>query len=104
MLPAIHSSSIELDDGGNLYAGLACGYLIKHNNQPVYHAGDTCLFSDMKLINELYHPNIGLLPIGGRFTMSIPDAIYACKNFFAFNTVIPMHYENDEMIVNYFDE
>ena len=93
MLPAIHSSSIELDDGGNLYAGLACGFLIKHNNKSVYHAGDTCLFSDMKLINELYHPNIGLLPIGGRFTMSISDAVFACKNFFTFDTVIPMHYD-----------
>ena len=93
MLPAIHSSSIELDNGENFYAGLACGYLIKHDSKSVYHAGDTCLFSDMKLINDLYHPNIGLLPIGGRFTMSVSDAVYACKNFFTFDVVIPMHYD-----------
>lgn len=92
MLPAKHSSSIELENGNNLYAGLACGYLIKYDNQSIYHAGDTCLFGDMKLINDLYHPNIGLLPIGGRFTMTVKDAIYACENFFTFDTVIPMHY------------
>lgn len=92
MVPAIHSSCIELENGKNIYAGLACGYIIRYGRQTIYHAGDTCLFGDMKLINELYHPNIGLIPIGGRFTMTINDAIYACKYFFTFDTIIPMHY------------
>lgn len=93
MVPAVHSSSIELDNGENLYAGLACGYLIKYDTKCVYHAGDTCLFSDMKLINDIFKPQIGLLPIGGRFTMSVNDVIYACSNFFKFDTIIPMHYD-----------
>ncbi len=46
----------------------------------------------MKLLNDLHHPDIGLLPIGGRFTMSISDVIYACKNFFSFKTIAPRHY------------
>lgn len=93
MLPAIHSSSIELENGENLYGGLACGFLIEYNDFSLYHAGDTCLFSDMKLINDLYHPNIGLLPIGGRFTMSISDVVYACEKYFLFDEIIPMHYD-----------
>lgn len=93
MVPAVHSSSIELDNGENLYAGLACGFLIKYDTKCVYHAGDTYLFSDMKLINDIFKPQIGLMPIGGRFTMSINDVIYACSNFFNFDTIIPMHYD-----------
>ena len=92
MVTAIHSSSIECE-AGNIYAGLACGYMIKTDNEVVYHAGDTCLFSDMKLLNELYKPTIGLLPIGGRFTMNMDETVYACNNFFTFKTVIPMHYD-----------
>lgn len=103
MVPAIHSSSIELDNGKNIYGGLACGYIIKYKNKCIYHAGDTCLFGDMKLINDLYHPNIGLLPIGGRFTMTVSDAIYACNNFFSFDTIIPMHYNTFPPIVANFD-
>jgi L-ascorbate metabolism protein UlaG (beta-lactamase superfamily) len=93
MLPAMHSSSIEMEDGNNIYAGLACGYLIHYNNYSIYHAGDTSIFKDMQLINDLYRPNIGLLPIGGRFTMNIDNAIYICKNIFSFDTIIPMHYD-----------
>jgi L-ascorbate metabolism protein UlaG (beta-lactamase superfamily) len=45
----------------------------------VYHAGDTGLFSDMKLIGDLYHPDIALLPIGGRYTMGIGEAMMAAQ-------------------------
>jgi L-ascorbate metabolism protein UlaG (beta-lactamase superfamily) len=57
----------------------------------VYHAGDTALFSDMKLIGELYAPDIALLPMGGRFTMGPREAMMAAQ-YIGARTVIPMHY------------
>jgi L-ascorbate metabolism protein UlaG (beta-lactamase superfamily) len=46
----------------------------------------------MKLIDELYHPEIGILPIGDRFTMGGDQAAYASRHFFDFKTVIPCHF------------
>ena len=92
MVPAIHSSSIQTASGDTICGGIACGYLVKYQNNTIYHAGDTGIFGDMKLINDLHKPNIGLLPVGGIFTMDVAEAAYACANFFSFATVIPMHY------------
>ena len=58
----------------------------------VYHMGDTAIFSDMALINELYAPTIGFVPIGDRYTMGARTAALACKRFFEFETVVPCHY------------
>jgi L-ascorbate metabolism protein UlaG (beta-lactamase superfamily) len=58
----------------------------------VYHMGDTDIFGDMALINEIYQPHIGLVPIGDRFTMGGRVAAMAVKRFFEFETVIPCHY------------
>jgi len=63
----------------------------------VYHAGDTGLFSDMKLIGELYRPDVALLPIGGRYTMGVAEAMMAA-NFIGAKTVIPIHYNTWEKI------
>ncbi|MCL2562250.1 MAG: MBL fold metallo-hydrolase, partial [Rikenellaceae bacterium] len=73
--------------------GLACGFVIRCGAEAVYYAGDTCLFGDMRLVDELYKPTVGLLPIGGKYTMDAEAAAYACNNFFNFRTVIPMHYD-----------
>jgi hypothetical protein len=54
--------------------------------------GDTAIFSDMGLINEIYRPQVGIVPIGDRFTMGAKTAALACKRFFEFETVIPCHY------------
>ena len=54
--------------------------------------GDTAIFSDMGLINEIYRPDIGIVPIGDRFTMGAKTAALACKRFFQFERVIPCHY------------
>lgn len=91
MVSAVHSSSYALK-GQSFYAGIACGYIISNGETSVYHAGDTGIFGDMALINALYAPRIGLLPIGGKYTMDIDAAAYACNNFFNFKCVIPMHY------------
>jgi L-ascorbate metabolism protein UlaG (beta-lactamase superfamily) len=87
-LPASHSSSTP--DGS--YAGCATSILIQIEDLKIYHAGDTGLHYDLKMIGELHKPDIAILPIGGHFTMGIDEAVQAvkwlnCKN------VIPMHYD-----------
>lgn len=88
LVPAWHSSAS--DDG--TYLGNPAGLIIQTPTQTIYHAGDTCIFTDMALIEELYHPTIGLLPIGGRYTMDAKAAALAAKKFFNFKTIIPIHY------------
>ena len=84
---AVHSSSTP---EGN-YAGLACGYIFAFGGVALYHAGDTCLTQDMKIIAELYRPDVVLLPIGGRYTMDVEQAVTAAS-WLGATTVIPMHY------------
>jgi L-ascorbate metabolism protein UlaG (beta-lactamase superfamily) len=90
MTPALHSSGIDAE-GPGFYGGCACGYVIGLDGVRVYHAGDTAIFSDMKLIGELYHPDVALLPVGGRFTMGPREAMMAAQ-YIGARTVIPMHY------------
>jgi len=60
--------------------------------------GDTDIFSDMGLINELHEPKIGIVPIGDRFTMGGAVAALACRRFFGFDTVVPCHFGTFSMI------
>ena len=96
MTPALHSSFIE-EAGPGFAGGSAAGFVIGMDGVKVYHAGDTGLFSDMKLIGELYHPDVALLPIGGRYTMGVAEAMMAA-NFIGAKTVIPIHYNTWEKI------
>jgi L-ascorbate metabolism protein UlaG (beta-lactamase superfamily) len=66
--------------------------ILPHEGPRLYHFGDTSIFSDMALIHELYQPQIGLIPVGDRFTMDGKAAALACKRYFYFRDVIPMHY------------
>lgn len=92
MTHAVHSCGIQDDDGSIIYGGEACGYVIEfENGLKLYHAGDTGPFSDMKIIQELYQPDIAMLPIGDHFTMGPREAAYAC-NLLQPKTVIPMHF------------
>jgi L-ascorbate metabolism protein UlaG (beta-lactamase superfamily) len=93
MTPAMHSGWIEEAGIG----GTAAGFVIEMDGVRVYHAGDTGLFSDMKLIGELYRPHVALLPIGGRYTMGTAEAMMAA-NFIGAKTVIPIHYNTWEKI------
>jgi L-ascorbate metabolism protein UlaG (beta-lactamase superfamily) len=89
---AFHSASTMVD-GKNLYLGNPCGLVIRSKNgKVVYHMGDTEIFGDMALINEIFAPKVGLVPIGDRFTMGANSAALACQKFFSFDTVIPIHY------------
>jgi L-ascorbate metabolism protein UlaG (beta-lactamase superfamily) len=73
--------------------GEPVGYLIElENGFKIYHAGDTGLFGDMKLIGDYYKPDLALLPIGGYFVMSPKDAAYATREWLHPRYVIPMHY------------
>ena len=61
------------------------------NGTTVYHLGDTCLFSDLRLIAERTPVDVALIPIGGHYTMDRHDAVVAA-GFVGAKTVIPMHY------------
>lgn len=91
MTHAFHSSSI--DDGEKLvYAGEAAGYVLRlPGGFTFYHAGDTGVFGDMKLIGELYQPDLALLPIGDLYTMGPREAAYAIR-LLGVKHVVPMHY------------
>jgi L-ascorbate metabolism protein UlaG (beta-lactamase superfamily) len=92
MVDARHSSSITEGDGTLTYAGEAAGYVVEfENGYKIYHAGDTSVFGDMKLISEIYKPDLALLPIGDQFTMGPLEAAYACR-LLGTKKVIPMHY------------
>ena len=95
MTPAFHSSGFSMAEfkfGGATAAGL-----VINSGKVVYHAGDTSLFSDMKLISELYKPDVALLPIGGRFTMDPRQAAMAAEWINA-KITIPMHYNTWDVI------
>ena len=69
------------------------GYIIKlENGFTLYHAGDTGIFSSMKLLGEIFNINCAMLPIGGVFTMDPQQAAFAAK-LLKVDTVIPMHYK-----------
>lgn len=86
-VPAFHSSSSE--DG--TYTGSPVGYIFEIEGKRLYHAGDTNLNSEMKVIGEIYKPEYSLLPIGGHYTMDIPHACVASQ-WLNTQKVIPMHY------------
>ena len=93
LVPAFHSSSTP--DGS--YAGCPCGIIFEVEGKTIYHAGDTSLNTEMKMIGELYEPDIAILPIGGTYTMDIEHAEIASKWLNA-NIIIPMHYNTFEAI------
>ncbi len=83
MVPALHSSGVE--------GGIACGFVINIFGKTIYYAGDTALFSDMKLIGDSDSIDYAILPIGDNYTMGIEDAAKAVQ-FLNAKNVIPLHY------------
>jgi L-ascorbate metabolism protein UlaG (beta-lactamase superfamily) len=90
-VPAFHSSGYN-----GKYGGSPMGIIIT-DGLKLYHGGDTGVFKDMEVIRDLYKPDISLLPIGGYFTMGIPEALYASK-MLGSKYVIPMHYNTFDAI------
>jgi L-ascorbate metabolism protein UlaG (beta-lactamase superfamily) len=91
MVHALHSSST----GGEqeiIYTGDPAGFIIRFENGfTLYHAGDTEVFGDMKILGEIYKPELSLLPIGSHYIMDPKEATYAAK-LLKSRYVIPMHY------------
>jgi L-ascorbate metabolism protein UlaG (beta-lactamase superfamily) len=91
MVNAIHSCGIQ-DGDKIIYGGEASGFVIQlPGGFRVYHAGDTAVFGDMKLIGELYAPDVAMLPIGDHFTMGPREAALAIR-LLGVRHVIPMHF------------
>lgn len=96
MTPAIHSSSLELGDGKTLAMGVASGNVIRAEGRAIYHAGDTALFSDMKLIGRR-GLDVALIPIGDYYTMGPTDAVEAL-DLLRPHLAVPMHYNTNDRI------
>ncbi|GGJ11482.1 UPF0173 metal-dependent hydrolase YtkL [Alicyclobacillus cellulosilyticus] len=93
---AFHGSGLETEEG-IVYAGNPCGFLVTMNGVTFYHAGDTALFGDMKLIGERHRIDVAALPIGDNFTMGPEDAKVAASWLRA-RYVVPMHYNTFDLI------
>jgi L-ascorbate metabolism protein UlaG (beta-lactamase superfamily) len=91
MVEAKHSSGAQ-DEHGTHYVGVAAGYVLAIADGPVlYHAGDTAVFGDMKLIGDIYSPEVAMLPVGGFYTMGPKEAAHAVRLLGA-KTVLPLHF------------
>jgi len=91
MTHAFHSSSVN-DGGKQVYVGEPAGFIVRlPGGLTLYHAGDTCVFGDMKLIAELYQPHVACLPIGDFYTMGPREAAQAIR-LLGVKHVLPMHY------------
>jgi L-ascorbate metabolism protein UlaG (beta-lactamase superfamily) len=89
-----HHSAGDWNPGGEttLYLGDPAGFVVElENGFRFYFAGDTDVFSDMRLIRELYAPEMAFLPIGGHFTMGPRGAAMAVE-FLGVKHVMPIHY------------
>ena len=97
MVPAIHSSGLQDPHAGAnapdlVYGGNPAGFVLMIKDGPtIYDTGDTAYFSDMKLIREQYHPDVGLINIGGHFGMEPDMAALAAKTV-GVKLAIPHHY------------
>lgn len=91
MTSATHSGSI-VDGGRIVYLGGAAGFVLRAPHTPtIYFAGDTGLFGDMKVIGEVYRPEIAFLPIGDLYTMG-PDTAAIAAQWLGVRQVVPMHW------------
>lgn len=94
---AFHGSSYTTEKNELIYCGMPAGILFMNEGKTIYHAGDTALFSDMKLIGERHPIDIAFLPIGDNFTMGPEDAAFAAKLLNA-KTVVPIHFNTFPVI------
>lgn len=81
MVPALHSAG----------KGNAAGVVVEIDGKRIYHAGDTGLTYDLKLVGEFFHPDLSFIPIGDRYTMGPASAAKAVE-FIKTKKVVPVHY------------
>ena len=92
MVNAAHSSSFSGADGAPVYAGHEAGYMIAGEGRVIYFSGDTDIMADMEWMGDLHQPDIGILSVGGHYTMDPTRAAYAAKRWFDFDTIVCSHY------------
>jgi L-ascorbate metabolism protein UlaG (beta-lactamase superfamily) len=92
--PAFHSSAFE-----GQYMGMPTGAVVHLGGVTVYHCGDTGLFGDMKLIGEIYRPEIALIPVGDRFTMG-PELGSMAAEMIKPKIAVPIHYGTWPLLVS----
>lgn len=90
LTPAHHGSSI-FENGKMVYSDVPCGFLIEVDGKKIYHAGDTGLAMDMKLL-AYEEVDVAILPIGGFYVMDAEDAARAV-GFINPIVTIPIHYD-----------
>ncbi|MEL6372673.1 MAG: metal-dependent hydrolase [Pseudomonadota bacterium] len=97
---ALHSSS-----SGGRYLGNPNGIVLRGEAMPtVYHMGDTDVFPGMAHVQDLYQPQVGIVPIGDRFTMGAEGAALACNTYFEFQTIVPCHYKTFPILAQSADD
>lgn len=96
LTPAFHGSAV-IEGTNIIYTGMPCGFIVDIEGKCIYHAGDTGLFGDMKLIGEMHSLDCALLPIGDNFVMGPEDALRAAIMLQA-KVTIPMHYNTFPVI------
>ena len=97
MTAATHKSTCIGSQGTQIPGGCSSGFIfnIEKYNLKIYHAGDTAVFSDMAIIDDLYEPDVILIPVGGSNTMTPEQAAFALKNYFHCpKIVIPLYVNN----------
>ncbi|WGF87475.1 metal-dependent hydrolase [Marinivivus vitaminiproducens] len=97
MVQAFHSSAI-VRDGVPITMGDPAGLIVTADGTTIYHAGDTGIFSDMALIQRIYQPTVGLIPVGDRFTMGPELAAMACNEFLDLKTIVPIHWGTFDLL------
>jgi len=90
---AFHSSTF-----GGKPMGVACGLVVSMGGATVYHLGDTGLFSDLKMLGEIYRPDVACIPIGDRYTMG-PELASRAAEWIGAKIAIPMHYKTFPILV-----
>ncbi|MGM9924616.1 MAG: metal-dependent hydrolase [Bacillus sp. (in: firmicutes)] len=96
LTPAFHGSGMTID-GQMVYGGQPAGVLLTIEGKTIYHAGDTALYSDMKLIGERHPIDLAFIPIGDNFTMGPEDAALAVE-FLSPKLAVPIHYDTFPVI------
>ncbi|RFU70755.1 metal-dependent hydrolase [Peribacillus saganii] len=91
LTPAFHGSGYTTEDNQIIYCGMPAGVLLKAEGKTIYHAGDTAVYSDMKLIGDRNSIDLAFLPIGDNYTMGPEDAALAAE-FIRAAKVVPIHY------------
>ncbi|MFD6439475.1 metal-dependent hydrolase [Peribacillus sp. NPDC060186] len=97
LTPAFHGTGFTTEDGQIIYLGMPAGVLLTAEGKTIYHAGDTAVYSDMKLIGKRHPIDLAFLPIGDNYTMGPEDAALAAE-FLKAKQVVPIHYNTFPVI------